>query len=248
MDLPTLWYRWIPRDRPTDFRATGVIGQLPGFFIERGVYTLYAGGRPMSAMEYLSPSKGVGGNITGFFEYEEHLPSAVLQGSPGKTTLATTRIYFGQGRDLVIIPTSELPKTIQYAAGYVRDNNQPIVACPGMMKVTKLGTLMARVEGGRQFYGQESEWNIILADTLQVPAYKISFGNFVNSGGYDAFVPQEVSNLQTLQAIVQNAYDQHKNDMPTRLQFQVDAHSCQTGGKKKKRRKTRRGTVRRRVV
>jgi hypothetical protein len=233
MNLPILWYRWIPRNRPADFRSTGLIGQLPGFFIERGVYRLYAGGRPMTAMEYLSPTKGVGGNITGFFEYEEHLPPHVLQGFPGKTTLAQTQIYFGQGRDLILIPTSELPKRIQYAAGFVQNNDTPIVACPGMVKVTKLGTLMARTEGGRQFYGQESEWNLILADNLEVPAYKISFGNFDQTG---TFIPQEVSSLSTLQAIVQNAYDQHKNDIPTQLQNQVSAHTCQSAGKKTKRR------------
>jgi hypothetical protein len=234
--LPTLWYRWIPRDRPTDFKATGLVGQQPGFFIQRGVYRLYAGGNPISANEYLSPSKGVSGNITGFFEYEEYRPKHMLDAFPGRTTLATTYTYFGQGRDLLVIPTSELPKTIQYMGANVQNNDIPIVACRGMMKVMKLGELMARIEGGKEYYGQESEWNIVIADNLEVPAYKISFGDFNREGH---FVPKELGNISMLQSIVQNAYDTHKSDPPTQLQGGVSAHECRIGGRKK-RRKTKR--------
>lgn len=217
-DLPTLLYRWIPRAR-SGFKSNGLIAVTTNMFIEFGYYTLEAGGRPMSTTEYLNPDKGVGGNITGFFEYEEHRPAHVLEAFPGKTTLANTYTYFGKNRDLLVVIPSEFPKTIEYVYGTLSNNDTPIVACPGMVKIAKLG---GEMETSSQ-YGQESEWNFIPGETLQLPGYVVHFGNFDSENN---FVPSEPKSFPRLRNAVQHMYERHTSSPPFTITKSVSAHDC----------------------
>lgn len=158
MKLPTILYRWVKDGR---FEKHGENGG-----IDWGYYELTGSGRNMTPNEYLSTSMGVGGNITGFFEFEDHMD---LRGFPGRKTMAQTQMDFGRDRDVIVIPTPYLKEVgVQFV---YTDPDLPdmIVACPGMVKVAKLGTLMVTAT----HYGQESEWNFITNTPIKIPAYRL---------------------------------------------------------------------------
>lgn len=251
MELPVLLYRWVPQSDYPKIKTYSALHSDNEFTITQVTYALHPTGRDMSPAEYLSPSRGVGGNIIGFFEYEEYRPPHLLQGMPGKTTLSQTNIFFGREgvgqRNLLVIVPSLLPQVspnILLAKMTGLEMERPIQSCQNLLKVAQLGTEMQT----RTQYGQESEWNFIVGSEILLPGFLISFGKWENAmhngQAIQNFVPTGIVNFNNLMRAVQGLYDKFVSSGKIRIPQTVDQTSCvlvKAGGRrlKKKTRKTR---------
>ena len=232
--LPDLLYRWVPPDFE-NFRWTDIIDVVPGFQVEMGTYTFTGKGKNMTAEEYLSTEKGVGGNITGFFEYIDNQPRNIQEGRPSYINLGLSHAIFGRGRNLILLPGGEVEKAVKV----VRKDyslEEIVTPIPGVLQVSKLGSLMQTPFG----YGQDAEWDFSTSEKLEVPALILRFGNYgPKVDGIRNFQPSQDINFNNLIRYINSSILPRLPPRPVSGQGRYRAKSLRASGRKKRTRRIR---------
>lgn len=180
LTLPKVLYRWVDRNDP-NIKRVGLDyyvsndQELAADLVE---YRISSKGKTMTAEEYLSTTKGEGGNITGFMQYHPtrtQSEKGLLDASPGYYSLSHSHTPFGSNRDLFVFPTYSISPEDQEALVFTNgDLTDKIRSCPSTIKVAKLGSLMET----RTHYGNDSEWNFIPNYGFTVLGLLIRFGKY----------------------------------------------------------------------
>ena len=136
MSLPLTLYRWAKAD------------QSDIFILESSKKHV------ISNKEYLSVSKGVGGHIIGFFEYDKITEDQAEKFGENRRlnfkTISENKIIFGQDRDLIVIQPFHLKSLVEehkiVDVELPVDDEEALKRCiipsSGVLKHAKLGMLM----------------------------------------------------------------------------------------------------------
>jgi hypothetical protein len=233
MKLPVLLYRWVDQKDPNiKYQKLGYETKDEyGIDVDIVNYDIKANGKTITAEEYLSTSKGEGGNITGFLQFHPTRNSNevnILDNTPSYISVPTSHSAFGINRNLFVFPPYGMsPKdqeALVYTAGSLYEKVKP---CPTKIKVAKLGSLMET----KTHYGNDSEWNFIPNYEFKVQGLLIRFGKYVqdkhNKNKYNFVENYSRIDWDGLQTYMNKQYGEFEKNGRVNISQVLDFDTCE---------------------